>query len=55
VRSGVTIRTLTAQLAMRLTVIAAMLATVGVWSYSATHWEQSTGGAGAPSTATAQR
>jgi hypothetical protein len=44
-----------AALAMRLTVIAAMLATVGVWSYSATHWEQATSGAEASSPATAHR
>ncbi len=42
-----------AALAIRLTVIAAMLATVGVWSYSATHWEQPTGGAAASSAAVA--
>jgi hypothetical protein len=42
-------------LAMRLIVIAAMLATVGVWSYSATNWEQPTGGAEASSTASANR
>jgi len=51
----VTIGSMGTALAMRLTVIAALLATVGVWSYSATHWEQPTGGAEASSTASAPR
>jgi hypothetical protein len=48
----VTIGTFATQLALRLSVIATLLASTAAVSYSATHWEQSSSGTEASSTAT---
>jgi hypothetical protein len=49
----VTIGSFSAQLVVRLTLIAALLSTVGGWSYAATHWNSATRGSESSNTTAA--